>query len=329
MRNSWVIKLATFSPLSWHLTWLLFWFIIITTDVFWAWNSDTNMQELPIIAGLNLFFLVSILGTGYCSIQIKNFYPTLKHFISYPEQELSEWYQNEYRLAYQSIGQLIFALLFANATILVLTNSLQSITSNASLYWFRIIYMWFGLFWVGMGVWALIVITLTGVKLSQFPIKMTTYLHPKISVMALGRLFFRMTFAVVAAYSSVVITLLISINSGLLTLSLDHGFILVFMTMGAVATFFFFLIPQIGFHKSMKREKERRIIAFSIHLEMALEKATTNPTDENINKLNELLQLQQHLSDMHEWPFNQQAIWSVISALILPLILLYLEITMG
>ena len=102
--------------------------------------------------------------------------------------------------------------------------------------------------------------------------------------------------------------------------------VLIWEGLGAVLIFCFFLLPQIGIHRIMSNEKEQRILSFSHHLEMALEKSLNDPSSENMQRLKELFELQEHLKNMNEWPFNVNSLWQLITALLIPLILALLEI---
>jgi hypothetical protein len=102
--------------------------------------------------------------------------------------------------------------------------------------------------------------------------------------------------------------------------------ILVWLGAGTLAIFGFFLLPQIGIHRIMAYEKQQRLLSFSAHLEDAMERSLKDPTAENMQRLKDYFELQEHLKNMHEWPFNVSTLWQLITALFIPVILAILEI---
>ncbi|MEJ0054290.1 MAG: hypothetical protein WDN75_00725 [Bacteroidota bacterium] len=50
------------------------------------------------------------------------------------------------------------------------------------------------------------------------------------------------------------------------------------------------------------------------------------PTSENIEKLKLMVELQLYLKGLNDWPFNMTAMWQLISALLIPLLLVILQI---
>ena len=76
----------------------------------------------------------------------------------------------------------------------------------------------------------------------------------------------------------------------------------------------------------MAREKQQRLLSFSTHLEEAMERSLKEPTGENMQRLKELFELQSHLKNMNEGPFDVNTIWQLITALLIPIALAMLEI---
>jgi hypothetical protein len=128
-----------------------------------------------------------------------------------------------------------------------------------------------------------------------------------------------MSIAITACFVLIVITATVA--------GLGNNFtVLIWEGLGAALIFCFFLLPQIGIHRIMAAEKEQRLHSFSHHLEKALEKSLSDPSLENMQRLKELFDLQEHLKKMNEWPFNVNTLWQLITALLIPLILALLEI---
>ena len=76
----------------------------------------------------------------------------------------------------------------------------------------------------------------------------------------------------------------------------------------------------------MANEKQQRLVSFASHLEDAMERSLKEPTPENMQRLKDYLELQAHLRNMNEWPFNVSTVWQLVTALFIPVILAMLEI---
>lgn len=156
-------------------------------------------------------------------------------------------------------------------------------------------------------------------QLIKFRIRISVNQLSGRGLQALGSSFFKMSIAITFCFVLVVITAILA--------GLGNNFtVLIWEGLGAVLIFCFFLLPQIGIHRIMSSEKKQRILSFSHHLETSLEKSLSDPSSENMQRLKELFELQQHLKNMNEWPFNVNTIWQLITALLIPLILGLLEI---
>ena len=154
---------------------------------------------------------------------------------------------------------------------------------------------------------------------TQFKIKVNTHQFAGNGLQALGAAFFKMSLSVAVTFLLVVATAIASPYSKDLV-------VLIWLGVAALLIFGFFILPQIGIHQIMAYEKNNRMQAFSTHLEEAMEKSLKDPSSENMQRLRELFELQQHLKSMNEWPFDTNSLWQLISALLIPLALATLEI---
>lgn len=125
---------------------------------------------------------------------------------------------------------------------------------------------------------------------------------------------------------AITLTFIPLVGAAVLSPLLQDASVVVWLGVGAATIFGFFLFPQIGIHRIMSNEKQQRLVSFSNHLEEALETSLKEPSAENMQRLRELFELQRHLKEMHEWPFNVQMLWQLITALLIPLALAALEI---
>ena len=314
------VRVWKFSKLPWWLMWTVFWVIILAIDYLLENLDIHSTSRFQVDFGITAFFLATIIGIGYCAGQLKDFYPFLSSFLAKPVTETKQWYNQWYISAYSEKRIYLISAIFSTAVIAGISPMVIDLSqSYLVLILIRVTYLWVGFFMVGMGLWALIEVTKMSIELSKFPVKVTLHRHPDTSVLAVGRLFFRLALSVAAAYSCVVITVMISPYK-------NSWLVIGFLALGAGAALIFFLIPQTGVHKCMVREKYHRISVFSEHLEKALDQAVKNPSQDNVEKLKDLIELQNYLNTMNEWPFDGEALWSLITALIFPLVLAIIQI---
>ena len=76
----------------------------------------------------------------------------------------------------------------------------------------------------------------------------------------------------------------------------------------------------------MSNEKTNRMASFTQHLEDTMDKTLKDPSSENMQRLRELFEVQNHLKSMNEWPFDLNSIWQLVTALIIPIILAAIEL---
>jgi hypothetical protein len=176
-----------------------------------------------------------------------------------------------------------------------------------------------GFFFLGISLWALVNVLLVPMQLIQFKIRISLNQLSGRGLQALGGAYFQMSIAITISFVLIVVT---SLVAGLG----NNVSVLIWEGVGAILIFCFFLLPQVGVHRIMAQEKTQRILSFSHHLESALEKSLADPSSENMQRLKELFELQEHLKKMNEWPFDVNTIWQLITALLIPLLLALLEI---
>jgi len=157
------------------------------------------------------------------------------------------------------------------------------------------------------------------IRLTRFRIKVSVNQVPDRGLQALGSAFFRMSMAIIVTFLPLIAAVIISPLLGDAT-------ILLWLGVGLLSIFLFFLVPQIGIHRIMVHEKQQRLLAFANHLEDAMERSLKEPSAENMQRLKDYFELQEHLKNMTEWPFNVSTLWQLITALLIPLLIALLEI---
>ena len=188
-----------------------------------------------------------------------------------------------------------------------------------ALFFYRHGYHFLGSFFLGIALWALVRAAIIPLNVAKFKIKVSSYQVRGTGLQALGRTYFRMAIFLSTSYFVIVgIAVFSPFSASLLVLG--------WLAVGAVTIFLFFIIPQMGIHQIMAEVKYKKLDAFSVHLDEALEQSIQTPTPENMQRLKELFELQQHLKNMNEWPFEFSMVWQLITALIIPLGMAVVEI---
>jgi hypothetical protein len=168
--------------------------------------------------------------------------------------------------------------------------------------------------------WSAVIGTcLLGHKLSKLPLNIPIYQAPGTSIKALGFLFFRLTLATIGCYIIVIVALALSPEA-------KSPLGLVWCTATGIAILLGFVIPQVGVHRLMAKAKNERLLILSLHIEGAMDNALSDPSEENLAKLKDLLEVQNRLNDMSEWPFNWKALWQLMTAVFVPLLLQFAQI---
>lgn len=312
-------RLVSMIRLPYWLTWMLLWQIILLVDYFLGLNNGghDHILEYGLLA---LFFAGVSMTIVYCSKVLIKLFADLRLFIDHNERDLDEWYQKRLHASYQSYGLIIFALIFtvgANLTAGPIMNQLTP--PETYLFYWRMGYQYVGFFFLGVGIWALLNVLFIPIALTNFKIRVSVNQVPGRGLQALGSAFFRMSLAITISFIPLVVAAIISPL-------LNDAAILIWLGGGVLCIFCFFLLPQIGIHRIMAYEKQQRLLSFAHHLEAAMERSLKEPTPENMQALKDYFELQEHLKNMNEWPFNVSTLWQLLTALLIPVILALLEI---
>jgi hypothetical protein len=302
------------------LSFIIFWELLLSLDYFLSHIYTPGKELLPLMASQNGFFILICCSIIYCGKQLEKFFPSLCTFIDMPVPQLKEWYTKKLKLAYESKAALIFALIFTTLFTISIVPFINLTSGNSDvLINIRVISSFLGFFFAGLGIWAVIVIIRFANEIADFKVKIAVFQNRQGGILSMGSLFLRMSFSIALANSMIVLTAVFSPFSG-------SWIILFWLGIAGLAVLAFFIIPQYGVHKIMAKEKEQRIEAFAGHLETAMEESLKNPDQSNMQKLRQLFELQHHLTQMNEWPFNYNALWQLITALLIPILLAVVDI---
>jgi hypothetical protein len=199
---------------------------------------------------------------------------------------------------------------FSTLSIVAFLRSLDP--GNDLLFYYRVFYHYLGSFFVGASLWSMYQVVVMSRQIPTFKLKVTVYQYSGAGVQQMGNLFLRMSLAICIPFALILVVAMLSPFG-------SEYIILGWLGFAALSLVAFFLIPQIGVHRIMTREKQQRLTAFATHMEQAMEKSLHDPNPENMARLKESFEVYQYLNNMKEWPFNANAIWQLVTALLIPL----------
>jgi hypothetical protein len=313
-------KLVRWIPLPYWLILLLVWQLFFLLDYFSGLTIAGAHDHIAEYGCVLFFFALVCITIIYCSKVLVRLYSDIRLFIDHDEAELGEWYQKRLQLSYEGVWPMLFGLVFTVVVNITVGHTMNQFTpAKTIVYYVRAGYEYAGFFFLGTGIWALLNVVLIPIALTRYKIKVTVNQISGRGLQALGAAYFKMSLAITVTFIPLVL-------AAILSPLLEDFSILIWLGAGTVAIFGFFLLPQIGIHRIMAHEKQQRLVSFSAHLEDAMERSLKEPTSENMQRLKDYFELQEHLKNMNEWPFNVSTLWQLITALFIPVILAILEI---
>lgn len=313
-------RLTGYIPLPYWLSMLLIWEIIFLADYLVSFSLPNGHDNIQVFGLITLFFASLCIGTIYCSHVFHRLYPHLLLFIDEPADRVFPFYHEALRKCYAGIWPLLAGGVCALVAFLSFQNFIIALSpDDGTIITLRMVYVSAGFFYLGVALWALVMAIRIPMMFTKFKIKVSTHQFAGNGLQALGNSFFKMSFSVAITFFVIVMAVIASPYAKDLV-------VLIWLGLAALLIFSFFIFPQMGIHQIMAHEKNHRMQAFSSHLEEAMEKSLNNPSSENMQRLKELFELQQHLKSMNEWPFDVNSVWQLVSALIIPLALAALEI---
>lgn len=307
-------------PLPYWLSHILLWESLLVADYWLGSDGGLLKEHRAEFECLILFFAFVCISIIYCSNVLKRMFADLPLFVDHDQNLLLAWYEHRLRKSYEGVWPIVFGVLFAAIEFVTAGKAIRNFTAEgSSLFYLRAVYEFVGFFFLGIGIWALLNVLMIPISLTKYKIKVSVNQVPGRGLQALGYAFFRMSIAITITFVPLIV-------AAVLSPLLQDITVLIWLAAGTLIIFGFFLLPQIGIHRIMSGEKQHRLLSFSNHLEEALERSLKEPTSENMQRLKELFELQGHLKQMHEWPFNVNTLWQLITALLIPVVLAVLEI---
>lgn len=307
--------LVRWTRLPWWLVWIGVLIALYLVDHSLSIKIlGVHTLQKPLAAWL-LFSMACSINVVWASHQLCNSASILQKFIEIPKKDFKEWYGERLQWGFRS-G---WAFSITIAVMLLVSLSAFFIIFRFSEGKFHLAIIRSALLTVSsLGpccLWATVLGTcILGHKIAKLPIKVPVYQDPKISIKALGSLFFRVMMATVVCYALALFGLIVS------PVAKDS---IVFIWVGAtgVAILLGFILPQVGVHRVMVGAKLEKLRIVSHYIEMYIERTLSNPSPKNLTYLKDLCEIRQRFNEMDEWPFSLKEFWQLTTATFIPLLL--------
>ncbi len=313
-------KAVKFIPLPPWLSIIVFWELLYLADYLIEQSIPGSPAGPSLFGGPIIFFISIFINTIFCSKQLTKLAFHLPTFIDKPADDLEAWYSLQLRKCYEGWMPIAFGLLVGLVSGYTMDPIIRKLTADSTgLLIFRHGYHFVGYFFLGISLWALAKAATMPLALARFKVKVSSFQVRGTGLQTLGMAYFRMALSISVSFFIAVVFLILSPFSSSMVGMLWSVF-------GALSIFLFFIVPQMGIHKIMSEVKYKKLDAFSFHLDTALEQSIENPSPENMKRLKELFELQGHLKNINEWPFELSMVWQLVTALIIPLGMAAVEI---
>jgi hypothetical protein len=318
--KSWPERIMGIIPLPLWLAWVIFWQLLFLIDYLITLSTEDTNAYNDVFACISLFFASVCIVTIYCSRVLARLYPHLSRFIEEDKETLKDWYTFKLKSCYEGFWPLLSGIIIAIAAVVSIFPLLTQLTPAVNfVFWYRLSYLALGFFFLGVSLWALIKVTLIPMELTSMKVKVSITQFSGNGLQALGSSFLKMSLSIAVSFILIVATAIVAPFE-------NNLIVVIWLGLAALLIFGFFLLPQVGIHRVMVSEKTNRMSGFTHHLEDAMDQTLKNPSAENMQRLKELFEVQNHLKEMNEWPFDLTSIWQLLTALIIPIILAAIEI---
>jgi hypothetical protein len=108
--------------------------------------------------------------------------------------------------------------------------------------------------------------------------------------------------------------------------SLELNVAMMFILLGfGIFIVLYFIIPQMNIHKILMKLKRGKLKSLIFQIDKVFDKVAIDPSQENINQLRELFQLQTVLNGKSVWSFGTKELLILLGSVLVPLIVFLLD----
>ena len=305
-------------PFSCYWGWAIAGIIVFTgsfiiLDIF---ENSFVYSELYVILSLIMVWQSIIIIWSHN--KIKSFKEILFEIVDLPMDQIARRYNNQHDIIFNDKKMALNGLLMILfAHILSLDYVGIPFHSNISKYFIYFIY-YTDCYLLGAGFYIMIMTAFAVNKIGELPLNIKVVFSKKVQI--IGVLYSKLTILVASVY------IIWGIFHIMTPMKFSSPHIVAWFTIFGIFIIIFFTLPQYGIHRMMVKTKNEKTERFSLMLRSKLCEAFENPTEKNLSCLKNLLQIQNKIDKMSEWPFSSYEVLHIVLIVIIPLIIVGLEL---
>ena len=301
-----------------------YWSAITIGGIFFSISSTILMFFKSELTYMMLVFLLSILlileitTIIWCEKKMELLEGTILNFVELSREDTVKWYEKQEALIFND-KRMFASGIFLNVLSHWAGLDYFGISFNSvySEFFFRICY-YFVHYFVGAGMYMLIATAWMTYRISHLPLNIDIILSKNIQFK--GTLYSKFTTCAVAIYIAWGI---FYISTPLRLHSMNR---IIWFSSFAIILAAYFILPQYSVRQILAKTRKERLKVFTSRLKAKAEETLENPTKENAECLKNLLDVQNQLDEMSEWPFGSYEVAHIALIIIVPLIVVALEI---
>jgi hypothetical protein len=250
--------------------------------------------------------------------KIKSFKEILIEIVDLPMDQIVRKYNNQHEIIFDDKKMALSGLLMILfAHILSLDYIGIPFQSNISKYFIYFIY-YTDCYLLGAGFYIMIMTAFAVNKIGELPLNIKVVFSKKVQI--IGVLYSKLTILAASVY------IIWGIFHIMTPMKFSSPHMVTWFAIFGIFIIIFFTLPQYGIHRMMVKTKNEKTERFSLMLRSKLCEAFENPTEKNLSCLKNLLQIQNKIDKMSEWPFSSYEVLHIVLIVLIPLIIVGLEL---
>lgn len=250
--------------------------------------------------------------------KIKSFKEILIEIVDLPVDQIARRYNNQQKIIFNDKNMALCGLLiifFAHALSLDY-NGIPSHSNISKIFIYFIYYI--DCYLLGAGFYIMIMTAFAVNKIGELPLNIKVVFSKK--VQSIGILYSKFTVLAASVY------VIWGIFHIMTPMKFSSPHMVAWFAIFGIFIIIFFTLPQYGIHRMIVKTKNKKTERFSSMLRSKLYEAFEEPTKKNLPCLKNLLQIQNKIDKMSEWPFSSYEILHIVLIVLIPLVIVGLEL---
>lgn len=311
-------RIASFLPVPYYMGWLIIavaYFLI--SNLFIIYYEKSVVYLLPSLMLSVLIFQQSIMII-WAKNKLDHIDEILSDIIDLPQDKLHEFWNEQMSFIFSDKKMVFSGILMNILTHLVYLDDFGYPYKTIYSYTFIKLGYYFVHYFMGAGLYLLFASALSIYYFSKLPLNINVLITKKIQF--IGLLYSKFTACATSIYISWGIFYMTNPNR------LSPMLSIIWFSCFAIILLFYFITPQYRIHQMTIDAKRIYLDGFSIKLRPTVKEALINPNRQNILCLRAIIEIQQQIDAMSEWPFGIYEILHIVLIIIIPFIVVVLEL---